>query len=244
MNNNIINFFTQNAVLSISFAVLVFGYIIFEVVWWFGGGSLEYHSKVSLNQLVSLFNHNNALIIDIRPPEYYQASHMIDSINMMPKDCNNQNTLIKSNLNRPIIIVCETGKISGLIAVNLRKNGVKEVFYLTGGLASWKASNMPLVVNESKNKISYSNNLNKIVIYTKDACAYCLGAKNLLRSKGVQYEEIVISVGSTEFEKVVKLSNGLKTMPQVFINGQHIGGFDALKELNDSGKLDDILKRI
>ena len=127
MNNNIINFLTQNAVLSIGLIVAVVGYILFEVVWWFGGGSLEYQSKVTLNQLVSLFNHNNALIIDIRLPEVYQVGHIVDSINIAPKDCNDQNVVIKSNLNRPIVIVCETGKNGAVVAANLRKRGVKEV---------------------------------------------------------------------------------------------------------------------
>ena len=244
MNNNIINFLVQNLVLSIGFIVVILGYIIFEVVCWFGDGSLGHQSKVSANQLISLFNHNNALIIDIRPPEYYQSEHIIDSINIGSVDCNNNNQLIKSNLHRPIIIVCETGKAALSVAVNLRKNGSKEVFYLVGGLAAWRALNLPLVAITKKNKISINNNLHKVVIYTKEACPYCLGAKNLLRNKGVQYQEIVISVGSQKFEEMVKLSNGLKTVPQIFINNQHIGGFDALKSLHDSGKLDDILKSI
>jgi glutaredoxin 3 len=242
MNNNIINFLTQNAVLSIGLIVAVVGYILFEVVWWFGGGSLEYQSKVTLNQLVSLFNHNNALIIDIRLPEVYQVGHIVDSINIAPKDCNDQNAVIKSNLNRPIVIVCETGKNGAVVAANLRKRGVKEVFYLAGGLAAWQASNMPLTATTSKSKIN--DYKSKVVIYTKESCAYCLGAKNLLRNKGVQYKEITPSVDSPEFKEMVKLSNGLKTMPQIFIDGQHIGGFDSLKELNDNGKLDDILRSI
>ncbi len=242
MINNIINFLTHNITLSVGFLLAIIVYILFEVVSWLSSDSLENQSKVNVNQLTSLFNHENALILDLRSAENYNASYIINSVNILPVDCNNQNTLIKSNPNRPIIIVCETGKISASVAIHLRKNGIKQAFYLAGGLAAWRASGMPLVTSNKGNP----NNkyLEKIVIYTKEGCPYCLSAKNLLRNKGLKYKEVTISVDQQEFKEMVQLSGGLKTVPQIFINGRHIGGFDALKDLNDKGELDNILKNI
>jgi rhodanese-related sulfurtransferase/glutaredoxin len=232
MIDNIINFLTTNQMLSIVFIVAIISYVIFETVNWLSSGSIERQCKIEANQLISLFNHNKALIIDTRAKEAYQAGHIVDSINITATECNNQNSVIKSNANKPIIIVCDTGKTAINTAINLRKNGIKEVFYLNGGINAWLALNMPLVKTKQNN-----NNLNNnIIIYTKPNCAYCLSAKNLLNNKGLKYKEIPSSANAPEFAK--------KKLPQIVINKQNIGDFDALKQLNDSGELDKLLKNI
>lgn len=242
MANSIVNFINQNVMLSIFFAVVVLAYISFELFLWLSGSSAA--KKLSVTQLTMLFNHNNALIIDIRPADAYNSGHIINAVNILAVDCNHQHKLIKSNLSRSIVIVDNSGKEAALCAMNLHKAGIKEVLYLHGGVAAWRSENMPLVTEKSKEKHSKANNIN-IVIYTKEHCPYCLSAKNLLRSKGCFYKEIKISGADTkEFIEMTQLSGGLKTMPQIFINNQHIGGFDALKSFNDKGELDKILKNI
>jgi len=67
-------------------------------------------------------------------------------------------------------------------------------------------------------------------------------AKQLLDSKNAKYKEINVGDDPTEREKLVKKSNGQMTVPQIFIGGKHIGGYDNLSELNEQGKLDTILK--
>ena len=94
MINNIINFLTHNITLSVGFLLAIIVYILFEVVSWLSSDSLENQSKVNVNQLTSLFNHENALILDLRSAENYNASYIINSVNILPVDCNNQNTLI------------------------------------------------------------------------------------------------------------------------------------------------------
>lgn len=228
---DIINFLTTNQMLSIVFVLAIIAYVIFETVNWLSSDSVECKSKIEVNQLIALFNHNKALIIDTRAKEAYQAGHIVDSIHIASIECTNQNSIIKSNANKPIIIVCDTGKTASNIAINLRKNGIKEVFYLNGGIHAWLNASMPLVKSKQNN-----NNLNNnIVIYTKPNCAYCLSAKNLLNNKGIKYKEI-IGANSPEFAN--------KKLPQIVINKQNIGDFDALKQLNDSGELDKLLKNI
>lgn len=81
----------------------------------------------------------------------------------------------------------------------------------------------------------------KIEIYTKFFCPYCTRAKTLLDSKGVIYEEFEVSNDPKSFELMLDRSNGSRTVPQIFIDGQHIGGSDDLAALDARGGLDPLL---
>jgi len=82
----------------------------------------------------------------------------------------------------------------------------------------------------------------KIEIYTSPFCGYCSRAKALLTKKGVDFQEIdVIDDGSTRAE-MVQRAGGQRTVPQIFIDGRHIGGSDDLYALDAAGKLDPMLK--
>lgn len=82
--------------------------------------------------------------------------------------------------------------------------------------------------------------MSKVVIYSKDSCPYCDMAKELFDSKGIAYEEIKVDQDKQQLEEMVKLSNR-RTVPQIFINGQSIGGYDDLTTLVKNGKLKDLL---
>ncbi|MHB1946825.1 MAG: glutaredoxin 3 [Gammaproteobacteria bacterium] len=81
----------------------------------------------------------------------------------------------------------------------------------------------------------------KVVIYTKQNCAYCDYAKQLLDNKKVAYQEIRVDLDPTKLTEMVTLSNR-RTTPQIFINDTPIGGFDDLAALETAGKLKDLLK--
>ncbi|HEY9092064.1 glutaredoxin 3 [Parasphingorhabdus sp.] len=81
----------------------------------------------------------------------------------------------------------------------------------------------------------------KVEIYTKFTCGYCFRAKALLEKKNVDYVETDISMGGTDREEMIQRSGGRTTVPQIFINGQHIGGSDDLASLEAAGKLDALL---
>ncbi len=80
----------------------------------------------------------------------------------------------------------------------------------------------------------------KVIVYTTEYCPYCVRAKNLLRHKGVAFEEIDVSDDDALREQVVTES-GRRTVPQIFIDGKPIGGFDELNALEQDGELDRIL---
>jgi len=81
----------------------------------------------------------------------------------------------------------------------------------------------------------------KIEIYTKAFCPYCYRAKALLDSKHAEYEEIDITMGGPRRAEMIDRAHGRTTVPQVFIDGKHIGGSDDLAALDGRGGLDPLL---
>ena len=80
-----------------------------------------------------------------------------------------------------------------------------------------------------------------VEIYTKAFCGYCARAKALLDSKGVNYEEYDITMGGPKRTEMIERSNGGMTVPQIFIEGSHVGGSDSLAALERTGDLDGLL---
>ena len=81
----------------------------------------------------------------------------------------------------------------------------------------------------------------RVEIYTKIFCGYCSSAKRLLDGKGVQFEEYDISLGGPKRAEMLQRANGRTSVPQIFIDGVHVGGCDDLHALDDAGKLDPML---
>lgn len=81
----------------------------------------------------------------------------------------------------------------------------------------------------------------KVVIYTKESCPYCRMTKELLSSRQQSFEEISIDQDPTKLDEMIRLSQR-RTVPQIFINDESIGGYDDLARLVKSGKLDSLLK--
>ncbi len=80
-----------------------------------------------------------------------------------------------------------------------------------------------------------------VVVYTTFTCPYCFRAKDLLEKKGAKFTEIDVTMEPDLREEMYAKANGRRTVPQVFINGQHIGGSDDLARLDRSGQLDALL---
>jgi len=81
----------------------------------------------------------------------------------------------------------------------------------------------------------------RVEIYTKVFCPYCSRALALLRGKGVEMEEYDITMDSAKRSEMIERSSGRMTVPQVFIDGQHVGGSDDLAALDAKGGLDPLL---
>lgn len=81
-----------------------------------------------------------------------------------------------------------------------------------------------------------------IEVYTTNYCPYCTRAKGLLKTKQVDFTEIDVTNDEKKRTELVTKAGGSKTVPQIFINGKHIGGCDDLYKLDKEHKLDDMLK--
>ena len=82
----------------------------------------------------------------------------------------------------------------------------------------------------------------RITIYTTPICPYCVRAKALLKKKGAPYEEVDVFMDSDARDAMQSKSNGARSVPQIFIGEQHVGGCDELYALDRDGQLDPLLK--
>ncbi|MEE4211073.1 MAG: glutaredoxin 3 [Parvularcula sp.] len=80
-----------------------------------------------------------------------------------------------------------------------------------------------------------------IDIYTKFACPFCVRAKHLLESKGVEFNEYDITMGGEKRDEMMARAPNARTVPQIFIGDVHVGGSDDLAALERQGKLDALL---
>lgn len=81
----------------------------------------------------------------------------------------------------------------------------------------------------------------EIVIYSTNTCPFCVRAKMLFNKKKVAFTEINLTENPERREEMIQKSQGKRTVPQIFINNQHIGGCDDLYELELDGELDGLL---
>jgi glutaredoxin 3 len=80
-----------------------------------------------------------------------------------------------------------------------------------------------------------------IDIYTTPYCPYCTAAKRLLANKGAPFNEIDVSYDAVERDRMIERAHGRMTVPQIFIGATHVGGYDDLCELEETGGLDPLL---
>ena len=81
-----------------------------------------------------------------------------------------------------------------------------------------------------------------VEIYTTMLCGFCSRAKTLLKKKGVDYVEISVGMNREKRAEMERRSGGGRSVPQIFINGKHIGGCDDLEMLEFDGELEEMLK--
>ena len=80
-----------------------------------------------------------------------------------------------------------------------------------------------------------------VEVYSTQYCPFCVRAKALLTNKGVAFNEIDVTSNPALREKMVELAGGRRTVPEIFINGKIIGGYDELRALEMAGELDALL---
>jgi len=84
--------------------------------------------------------------------------------------------------------------------------------------------------------------MKNITVYMGPMCAFCDAAKRLLNRNNIPYEEINIAIEEGKKDEMLKKSNGRKTIPQIFFNDYHVGGYEELRDLEKKGELLNIVK--
>ena len=84
--------------------------------------------------------------------------------------------------------------------------------------------------------------MKKIIMYTGPLCNFCEAAKRLFLRNDLSYKEIDISTGDGLRDEMIKKTNGKRTIPQIFFDDHHIGGYQELRALEKEGKLLDLVK--
>jgi glutaredoxin 3 len=85
--------------------------------------------------------------------------------------------------------------------------------------------------------------MSKIEVYSTAVCPYCVAAKNLLKSKGLEWTEVRVDTDATQRDAMLARSGGRRTVPQIFINDRHVGGYDDLVAADRNGKLAELLEQ-
>ncbi len=81
----------------------------------------------------------------------------------------------------------------------------------------------------------------RITLYTSAVCAYCVAAKNFLRSKGLEWTEVRIDTDPAERERMVALA-GRTSVPQIFVGDTHVGGYDDMMAMHRAGDFEPLLE--
>ena len=84
--------------------------------------------------------------------------------------------------------------------------------------------------------------MKSVIVYTGPRCNFCDAAKRLLTRNNIPYKEINIALDEVKKEEMLKKSNGKRTIPQIFIEDYHVGGYKELRELENKGELDNLIK--
>ena len=84
--------------------------------------------------------------------------------------------------------------------------------------------------------------MKNVTVYMGPMCGYCDAAKRLLARNNISYKEINIALEKNKMEEMIKKSNGKRTIPQIFFNEDHVGGYEELRALEKEKKLESLLK--
>ena len=136
---DLITFFGNHPLLSMAAAVVLVLVFIVELL-----RAKRNTFNISPTSAVQLINHQNAVVIDIRPNDIYRKGHIIDAQSISQQEMKNSLKKLEKFKNKPIIIVCSAGIESQKVAALLLKQGYN-AFSLTGGIRAWNNAGMPLV---------------------------------------------------------------------------------------------------
>lgn len=106
--------------------------------------------NITAVQATEMINHQNAVVVDVRPAADYTAGHIINSINIPATNLTKQVNQLSKYKGRPIIMSCRSGAQSSVACKQLIKEGFEDVHNLKGGILGWQSENLPVTTKKSK----------------------------------------------------------------------------------------------
>lgn len=135
----ILDFMLSHWQLSGLLLVLIIGYIIFE--WRVSEGG---NGQISPEQAIDLYNHQNAVLLDVRTAEQFKAGHVVGSDHVEYHESDKKLKKFTKYAQRPVIIISADGRNAGTFAARLAEHGLSRVLSLSGGISAWQAAGLPL----------------------------------------------------------------------------------------------------
>ncbi len=106
--------------------------------------------SVDPQSATTMINHQDAVVVDVRPTADYAKGHIINSINIPMNGFSKQIASLEKHKSQPVIISCRSGAQSSQASKQLRKNGFTDVYNLRGGILAWQSANLPITRKKNK----------------------------------------------------------------------------------------------
>lgn len=100
---------------------------------------------ITASQLSALVNKSDGIVVDVRDKKEFSAGHIVNAINIPFAKLDDRMSELNDHKEKPVIVVCKMGQTAGSASAKLKANGFTQAYKLTGGIAEWTASNLPLV---------------------------------------------------------------------------------------------------
>ncbi|CAE7459333.1 secB [Symbiodinium pilosum] len=119
-------------------------------------------AAVSAQELVQLVNNEGAVVVDLRDKAEFEAGHIVDAINIPFAAIETRMDELNPHKGKPMVLVCKMGQHAGSAGTQLRKAGFEQVSRLRGGIADWRAQNLPVDINTTVNNLG--DNRHEVVL--------------------------------------------------------------------------------
>jgi len=118
--------------------------LLMLLAWNLFGDSMSGVKTMSPAEVTRLINHDNAVVVDIRPAEEFKDGHIINAMNMPVADLESRRKELEKHKDKPVVLYCQGGAESGRVIRGFKHEGFGNLYVLKGGMQAWKSAGLPL----------------------------------------------------------------------------------------------------
>ena len=201
---------------------------------------------MSTSEAIQMVNQRQAVWVDVRPAEQFQAGHIAQARSVPAADLEQKAGNLPKN--KPLIVVCDNGRDSARAAAKLRAQGYADVVPLDGGMRAWLAaacrsrrSDSGAPPPPSATRFTIRRNAHEQSCHVQQGLLPLLRPRRRCWSSGVADLEIIQIDRDPAQRDIMIERTGRRTVPQIFIGDTHVGGCDDLMALDRAGGLAPLL---